>query len=67
MLFDDPFRSAPKGSENQIYPNGEFLPRDGTQRGTLYIGDGDPLTPFYPSNSRIFKYSNKYKTFETIF
>ena len=49
LLFDDPFRNAPKGTSNMLYPNGQFLPSDGTQRGTIYTKEGDPTTPIYPS------------------
>lgn len=49
ILYDDPQRSAPSVAADQIYPHGEFLPEEGTQRGTLYTGSGDPLTPLYPS------------------
>ncbi|RNA10104.1 N-acetylated-alpha-linked acidic dipeptidase [Brachionus plicatilis] len=51
ILFDDPLRSSPKQAQNEVYPNGQFLPENGTQRGTLYMHDGDPLTPNYPSNN----------------
>ena len=47
ILFDDPKRCAPKSG--RIYPNGEFMPETGTQRGTLFTGTGDPQTPLYPS------------------
>ncbi len=47
LLYDDPQRSAPNSDD--IYPRGEFLPELGTQRGTLWIGSGDPDTPLYPS------------------
>ncbi len=49
IIFDDPKRSA--GDGNFIYPDGEFLPETGTQRGSLFTKRGDPLTPDYPSNS----------------
>ena len=51
ILYDDPLRSSPKQAKDDIYPYGQFLPENGTQRGTLYLHDGDPLTPNYPSNS----------------
>lgn len=51
LLFDDPNRSAPKGAYDQIYPNGDFLPKDGVQRGSLNSKEGDPSTPVYPSIS----------------
>lgn len=51
LLFDDPQRSAPAKSTDKKYPDGWLLPGDGTQRGTVFIKDGDPLTPMYPSKS----------------
>lgn len=53
LLYDDPLRSAPNSDE--IYPRGEFLPELGTQRGTLWIGSGDPDTPLYPSLDSAFR------------
>ncbi|CAF0930021.1 unnamed protein product [Brachionus calyciflorus] len=50
ILFDDPIRVAPSLANDLIYPVGEFLPSVGTQRGSILVTDGDPLTPFYPSN-----------------
>ena len=35
IVFEDPKRVAPLGSENMIYPNGEFMPEDGARRGSL--------------------------------
>jgi len=51
LLFDD--RSASPILANYIYPNGEFLPRDGVQRGSLMVTDGDPYTSNYPSNGTV--------------
>jgi hypothetical protein len=31
------------------YPESWFLPKTGAQRGTTYLDNGDPETPFYPS------------------
>ena len=28
-------RVAPIGSENNLFPNGEFMPEDGVQRGSI--------------------------------
>jgi N-acetylated-alpha-linked acidic dipeptidase len=53
LLFDDPFRNAPNGTIHMLYPNGQFLPSDGTQRGTIYTKEGDPLTPIYPSTGNV--------------
>lgn len=32
-----------------MYPRTDYMPPEGVQRGTLKLGDGDPLTPLYPS------------------
>ena len=32
-----------------VYPNSIFLPGSGIQRGSTYIGEGDPLSQLYPS------------------
>ena len=50
LLYEDPIRGAPAGQ--QVYPFGEFLPSDGMQRGSLFTGNGDPLSPLYPSTSK---------------
>lgn len=49
IIFDDPIRAAPLEARDKVYPNGEFLPPDGVQRGSIYLKEGDPLTPIYPS------------------
>ena len=50
LLYDDPYRGAPHESNStDIFPNGELMPEFGTQRGTIYIHEGDPQTPSYPS------------------
>ncbi|VDL82262.1 unnamed protein product [Nippostrongylus brasiliensis] len=50
ILFSDPAEVAPNGTRNEdVYPNTVYMPPHGVQRGTLKNGDGDPLTPLYPS------------------
>ena len=49
LLYDDPQRIAPEAVKNQVYPNGQYLPGEGVQRGSIYVKNGDPLTPNYPS------------------
>ena len=34
---------------SEPYPDSWFLPGTGAQRGTTYLDEGDPETPFYPS------------------
>ena len=48
LLFNDPEDFAPV-PEDQLYPHGWWLPRTGVQRGAVFKGNGDPLTPRYPS------------------
>lgn len=57
ILYDDPYRGAPSDTNTtdntNIYPHGELMPEFGTQRGTIYIHEGDPQTPSYPSIGKI--------------
>ena len=32
-----------------MYPNSFFLPSSGVQRGSVFLGDGDPLSPTWTS------------------
>ena len=34
-----------------VYPEGPWRPASGVQRGSVFLGEGDPLTPGYPSTS----------------
>ena len=46
ILFSDPGDVAVQGTEKEnVYPNTIFLPGSGVQRGSTFIGDGDPLSP----------------------
>ena len=36
--------------DDRVYPDTWWLPPDGVQRGSVFTGAGDPLTPGYPSN-----------------
>ena len=50
ILYNDPLDSAPLGTTpDKTYNQTWFMPESGTQRGTAFIKDGDPLTPIYPS------------------
>jgi hypothetical protein len=59
ILYDDPKRVAPSIAFDKIYPNGEFLPSQGTQRGSLYIKNGDIYTPSFPANGSFFNEKKK--------
>ena len=52
ILFSDP-ADYTGGDIDQVYPHDWWLPPSGAQRGTVFIGDGDPLTPGYPSISEL--------------
>merc|ERR1712131_201784 len=47
VLFSDSADYSPEWTEP--YPATWFLPKTGAQRGTTYLDQGDPETPFYPS------------------
>ncbi|XP_046454638.1 glutamate carboxypeptidase 2-like [Daphnia pulex] len=48
LLYSDPKDFAKKG-RNDIYPDSWWMPGMAVQSGTVYLGNGDPLTPFYPA------------------
>ena len=50
IIFSDPADVAVDGTDPEnVYPNTIFLPGTGVQRGSVYIGDGDPLSPRWAS------------------
>ncbi len=50
ILYSDPVDYAPFGaSPDQVYDQKWFMPPSGTQRGSAFTSNGDPLTPVYPS------------------
>ncbi|CAF1607324.1 unnamed protein product, partial [Rotaria magnacalcarata] len=50
ILYNDPSDYAPFGTTpDQVYDQKWFMPPSGTQRGSAFGGNGDPLTPIYPS------------------
>lgn len=53
ILFSDP-SDVTDGNPDQVYPHDWYLPPSGTQRGSVFIGDGDPLTADYPAISMIY-------------
>ena len=48
IIYSDP-ADYTNGNTSQVYPYDWWLPPSGAQRGTVYVGDGDPETPGYPS------------------
>ncbi len=56
ILFSDPAEVAPYGTEaKDVYPNTEFLPESGIQRGSTYLANGDPDTPLWPSIEDVYR------------
>ncbi|MCP9257299.1 Glutamate carboxypeptidase 2 [Dirofilaria immitis] len=55
ILFSDPYEVAQDGiNKENVYPNTEWLPNVGVQRGSIMHGNGDPLSPLYPAmNDRV--------------
>lgn len=50
IMYSDPAKYATAGvNTSQVYPNTFFLPESGIQRGSTFIGDGEPLSPGWPS------------------
>ncbi|CAJ0576275.1 unnamed protein product, partial [Mesorhabditis spiculigera] len=57
ILYSDPDDVASDGTDSaHVYPNTVWMPNEGVQRGSTMHGDGDPLTPLYPSKPDIYKY-----------
>ncbi|XP_057300112.1 glutamate carboxypeptidase 2-like [Hydractinia symbiolongicarpus] len=54
LIYSDPFDYSPV-DDDQMFPRGRWLPRDGVQRGSIIkssykdIPEGDPLTGGYPA------------------
>ncbi|XP_071080752.1 glutamate carboxypeptidase 2-like [Haliotis cracherodii] len=49
IIYSDPADYARGGNSSDVYPHSWWLPPTGAQRGTLFVSDGDPETPGYPS------------------
>ncbi|KAI5074216.1 hypothetical protein GOP47_0010815 [Adiantum capillus-veneris] len=49
ILYSDPEDFA-GGGKGGFFPDAEWLPPTGVQRGTVYQGSGDPTTPGWPSS-----------------
>ncbi|GFO49278.1 N-acetylated-alpha-linked acidic dipeptidase 2 [Plakobranchus ocellatus] len=56
IMYADPAEYTGMGSgDTRVYPDTWWLPPDGVQRGTIFTGDGDPLTPGYPANNLAYR------------
>ncbi|CAD5229705.1 unnamed protein product [Bursaphelenchus okinawaensis] len=50
ILYSDPAEAAEAGTEKKnVYPNKDYMPHHGVQRGSLIMRSGDPLSPMYPA------------------
>jgi len=59
ILYNDPADYAPFGiTPDKVYNQKWYMPPTGTQRGSAYTSNGDPLTPVYPSTGmKLFDFS----------
>ncbi|XP_021351946.1 glutamate carboxypeptidase 2-like [Mizuhopecten yessoensis] len=57
IIYSDPADYTLDGSTSRVYPEDWWLPPSGTQRGTIYRGLGDPLTPGYPATETSYRYT----------
>ncbi|XP_060067563.1 putative N-acetylated-alpha-linked acidic dipeptidase [Ylistrum balloti] len=55
IIFSDPADYTLDGDTSRVYPDDWWLPPTGAQRGTTYLGIGDPLTPGYPAVETAFR------------
>ncbi|XP_053400841.1 N-acetylated-alpha-linked acidic dipeptidase 2-like isoform X2 [Mercenaria mercenaria] len=54
ILFSDP-DDVTDGDITNVYPHDWWLPESGTQRGVIYFGSGDHLTPGYPATETAYR------------
>lgn len=60
ILYSDPAEVALNGTKSEdVYPNTIFLPGSGVQRGSAFLGDGDPLSPGWPSIENAFRLKDR--------
>ncbi|CAC5391337.1 NAALAD [Mytilus coruscus] len=56
ILYSDPADYAMgQNDSSQVYPYDWWLPASGAQRGTIFKGSGDPLTPGYPATETAYR------------
>ncbi|XP_076313900.1 N-acetylated-alpha-linked acidic dipeptidase 2-like [Tachypleus tridentatus] len=60
ILYLDPVEVALEGTDPEhVYPKTWWMPETAMQRGSVFTGDGDPLTPGYPSVEGAYRYAMK--------
>ncbi|RXG56243.1 N-acetylated-alpha-linked acidic dipeptidase 2 [Armadillidium vulgare] len=58
IIFSDPQDVAGDGiAPENVYDHTWWLPGTGMQRGSTFIGEGDPLTPLWPSTEHAYRLS----------
>ena len=53
ILYSDPKDYGVPAEQGAPYPNGQWLPDTGAQRGSIFYDAGDPLTPHYPATGKM--------------
>ncbi|XP_076040569.1 N-acetylated-alpha-linked acidic dipeptidase 2-like [Oratosquilla oratoria] len=67
IIYSDPQDVALEGEgPEEVYPNTFWLPGTGIQRGGTYLGDGDPLTPGWPSTDEAYRLKEEEADLATI-
>ncbi|XP_065051514.1 N-acetylated-alpha-linked acidic dipeptidase 2-like [Rhopilema esculentum] len=54
FIYNDPKNYGPVPAD-KTYPKSMWMPRDGVQRGSIGLGDGDILTPGWPSTDDAYR------------
>ncbi|XP_069193533.1 N-acetylated-alpha-linked acidic dipeptidase 2-like [Procambarus clarkii] len=54
VMYRFPADYAPAGPDF-VYPHSSYMPPSASPFGTVKLGDGDPLTPFYPAIESAFR------------
>lgn len=55
IIYSDP-ADYTDPNDTRVFPETVWLPGTAAQRGSIFVGDGDPLTPGYPSTRLAFRY-----------
>ncbi|XP_064600785.1 uncharacterized protein LOC135466961 [Liolophura sinensis] len=58
ILYSDP-KDYAWGTDPKVYPDDWWLPGTGVQRGSIFMGSGDPLTPGYPATDTAYRTSKE--------
>ncbi|KAK3092472.1 hypothetical protein FSP39_003224 [Pinctada imbricata] len=64
IIYSDP-ADYDDSDTSHVYPDDWWLPDSGVQRGTVFLGKGDPLTPGYPAIETAFRLNQSDPSIET--